>query len=59
MVLSTILNTMSKTPPPQLRLFVFKGFALFARRMHVSDEAVWATVLSAPDADLGGGLFKF
>lgn len=27
--------------------------------MHVSDEALWKAVLSPPDADLGGGLYKF
>jgi len=50
---------MPKPPPPQLRVFALKGFARFARRMHVSDEALWEAVLSPPDADLGGGLYKF
>ena len=59
MVPSATLNTMPKTPPPQLRVFALKGFARFARRMHVSDEALWEAVLSPPDADLGGGLYKF
>jgi hypothetical protein len=40
MVPSATLNTMPKTPPPQLRVFALKGFARFARRMHVSDEAL-------------------
>lgn len=59
MVPSATLNTMPKPPPPQLRVFALKGFARFARRMHVSDEALWEAVLSPPDADLGGGLYKF
>ena len=59
MVLSATLSTMPKTPPPQIRVFVLKGFARFARRMHVTDEALWEAVLSSPDADLGGGLYKF
>jgi hypothetical protein len=50
---------MPKTTPPQLRVFALKGFARFARRMGVSDEALWETVFSPPDADLGGGLYKF
>jgi hypothetical protein len=54
-----ILSTMAKTPPPQLRVLALKGFARLARRMHVSDEALWEAVLSPPDADLGGGLYKF
>lgn len=59
MVLSATLNAMPKTPPPQLRVFALKGFVRFARRMHVSDGALWEAVLSPPDADLGGGLYKF
>ena len=58
MVPSATLNVMSKVPAP-LRVFALKGFARFARRMHVSDEALWEAVLSPPDADLGGGLYKF
>jgi hypothetical protein len=50
---------MSKTTPPQLRVFAIKGFARFARRMHLSDEVLWDAVISPPDADLGGGLYKF
>ncbi len=59
MVPSATLHAMPKTPPPQLRVFALKGFARFARRMLVSDEALWEAVLSPPDADLGGGLYKF
>lgn len=43
MVPSATLNTMPKPPPPQLRVFALKGFARFARRMHVSDEALWGS----------------
>lgn len=58
MVPSATLTVMTKAPAP-LRVFALKGFARFARRMHVSDEVLWKTVLSPPDADLGGGLYKF
>lgn len=58
MVLGATLNAMSKAPAP-LRVFALKGFARFARRMHVSDQALWKVVLSPPDAELGGGLYKF
>jgi hypothetical protein len=50
---------MSKTPLPQIRVFALKGFARFARRLHLSDEVLWDAVVSPPDADLGGGLYKF
>lgn len=59
MALSAILNTMSRSTPPQIRLFVLNGFSRFARRMRVSDDALWKVVFSPPDADLGGGLYKF
>lgn len=58
MVLGAILAVMSKTPPSPFRVFALKGFARFARRMHVSDADLWKAVLSPPDADLGGGLYK-
>lgn len=59
MALSATLNTMSGTPQPQIRVFALNGFSRFARRMRVSDEALWKVVFSPPDADLGGGLYKF
>jgi hypothetical protein len=61
MVPGAILDVMPKAPPhlSPFRVFALKGFARFARRMHVSDEDLWKAVLSPPDADLGGGLFKF
>ncbi len=59
MVPSAIVKTISKTPFPQIRVFALKGFVRFARRMHVTEAALWETVLSPPNADLGGGLYKF
>ena len=59
MVPSAIVKTISKTPTPQIRVFAIKGFFRFARRMHVSEATLWETVLSPPNADLGGGLYKF
>ena len=50
---------MPSPPNDRLRVFAVKGFARFARRLHLSDEALWAAILSPPDADLGGGLYKF
>jgi hypothetical protein len=51
--------TVSNAPSPEFRVFALKGFVRFARRMHVPEAALWKTVLSLPDADLGGGLYKF
>jgi hypothetical protein len=59
MALSAILDAMSNASKSRFRVFLFKGFASFARRMHVSDEALWEVALSSPDADLGGGLYKY
>jgi hypothetical protein len=59
MVPGAILSPMPSTPNDRLRVFALKGFVRFARRLRVSDEALWDAVLSPPDADLGGGLFKF
>ena len=61
MVPGATLDVMPKAPPhlSPFRVFALKGFARFASRMHVSDEDLWKAVLSPPDADLGGGLFKF
>jgi hypothetical protein len=39
--------------PPQLRVFAFKDVVRFARKFHIS------VVRSQPDADLGGGLYKY
>jgi hypothetical protein len=59
MVPSAIVKTDSKTPCPRIRVFALRGFVRFARRMHLSEAMLWETVLSPPDADLGGGLYKF
>lgn len=42
-----------------LRLFANKAFIRFARRFGASDPDLWAAVAGEPDADLGGGVFKF
>lgn len=59
MVPSATLDSSMQNPAPQLRVFSLKGFARFSRRMGVSEETLWEAVLSPPDADLGGGLYKF
>jgi len=59
MALSAIINAMSNTPPPQLRVFAFKDVVRFARKFHIPDDGIWDVVLSKPDADLGGGLYKY
>lgn len=59
MVLSAILNMMPETSSPQLRVFAFKDFVRFARKFHISDEGIWDILRSHPDADLGGGLYKY
>jgi hypothetical protein len=59
MVLSAILNIMSKMPPPELRVFAFKDFIRFARKFPISDESIWDVVRSQPDSNLGGGLYKY
>ena len=59
MVPSATVKMNPKTQLPQFRVFALKGFVRFARRMHVSEATLWETVLSPPNADLGGGLYKF
>ena len=59
MVLSATINTMSNLPTPKLRVFAFKDVVRFARKFHISDEGVWDVVRAQPDADLGGGLYKY
>lgn len=59
MVLSATVDTMSNTPTPKLRVFAFKDVVRFARKFHISDEGVWNVVRAQPDADLGGGLYKY
>jgi hypothetical protein len=50
---------MPSTPQDRLRVFAFKAFVRFARRFHLSDEAIWDVVQGPYDADLGGGLYKY
>jgi hypothetical protein len=50
---------MPSTPNNRLRIFAFKAFVRFARRFHLSDEAIWEIVRGPYDADLGGGLYKY
>jgi hypothetical protein len=59
MVLSATINTMSNTLPSQLRVFAFKDVVRFGRKFHISDKGIWDMVRSQPDADLGGGLYKY
>jgi hypothetical protein len=44
---------MASTPQDRLRVFAFKAFVRFARRFHLSDEAIWDVVRGPYDADLG------
>lgn len=58
MVPSAILNGMLETPP-QFCVFAFKDFVRFARKFDISDEDIWDVLGSQPDANLGGGLYKY
>lgn len=42
-----------------LRVFGNKPFMRFARKFGVSDQDLWGAAQRDPDADLGGGVFKF
>jgi hypothetical protein len=41
------------------RLFATKNFMRFARGFGSSPQELWDAVRAKPDADLGGGVFKF
>jgi hypothetical protein len=43
----------------KLRLFASKNFMRFARRLGSDEQDLWEAVQEKPDADLGGGVFKF
>jgi hypothetical protein len=43
----------------ELRLFASKNFMRFARRFGSGGQDLWEAVHEKPDADLGGGVFKF
>jgi len=42
-----------------LRVFGNKPFMRFARKFGASDQDLWDALQENPDADLGGGVFKF
>jgi len=42
-----------------LRVFGNKPFMRFARKFGLSDQDLWDAAQEEPDADLGGGVFKF
>lgn len=42
-----------------LRVFGNKAFMRFARKFGASDQDLWDAMQEEPDADLGGGVFKF
>jgi hypothetical protein len=50
------------TPSPgekRLRVFGNKAFMRFARKFGASAQNLWDAAKGEPDADLGGGVFKF
>ena len=52
----------TRTPSPVktgLRVFGNKPFMRFAGKFGVSDQDLWDALQEEPDADLGGGVFKF
>ncbi len=59
MVLGATIKTMSNAPSPQFRVFAFKDVVRFARKFRVPDDGILDVVRSQPDADLGGGLYKY
>jgi hypothetical protein len=59
MVPGATINAMSNTPPAQLRVFAFKDVVRFSCRFRIPDEGIWDVVRFQPDADLGGGLYKY
>lgn len=54
-------NSTHKPSPVKtgLRVFGNKPFMRFARKFGVSDQDLWDAAQRDPDADLGGGVFKF
>ena len=52
----------SRAPLPakrKMRVFGNKPFMRFARKFGAADRELWDTAEGEPDADLGGGVFKF
>lgn len=55
-------DTRKLTPSPvktRLRVFGNKPFMRFARKFGVSGRELWSAAQGEPDANLGGGVFKF
>jgi hypothetical protein len=44
---------------PSLRAFATKNFMRFARKFGAAEQDLWDAIQKIPDADLGGGVFKF
>jgi hypothetical protein len=42
-----------------MRIFGSKPFMRFARKFGATDKELWRRALEEPDADLGGGVYKF
>ena len=59
MVPSATLHSVPDLQQERLRVFAFKAFVRFVRRLHISDETIWRVVHAPYDADLGGGLYKY
>ena len=49
----------SAKPAIQLRVFGNKPFMRWAGKFGASDKALWEAAEKEPDANLGGGVFKF
>ncbi len=45
--------------PANLRVFATKNFMRFARNFGATEQDLWDAIQKTPDADLGGGIFKF
>jgi hypothetical protein len=59
MVPSATLHSGPDLRQERLRVFAFKAFVRFGRRLHILDQSVWKVVRAPYDADLGGGLYKY
>lgn len=42
-----------------MRAFATKNFVRFARNFGATEQDLWDAIQKTPDADLGGGVFKF
>lgn len=42
-----------------MRAFATKNFMRFARKFGATEQDLWDAIQKTPDADLGGGVFKF